>query len=135
MAKVIGLKKYTDRLARLASPVKNKDILAALYSVGQSIEIDAEISITAGSVSGKDHLPSLPGQPPNADTRHLDTNIETRIEKKYPPTVVVESKASYSAALEFGTTKMTERPFMRPAVKKNRKNVVKGVAAVVRRKT
>lgn len=127
-----GVKEFVQRLGRMRGSKKNAQIVAALYSIGQRIELDAEISITEGSVSGKGHVPSLPGQPPNADTRHLDTNIETRIESRYPPTVTVESLAEYSAALEYGTSRMAERPFMRPALEKNRALVKRGVAAAIR---
>lgn len=122
-----GAKAFSDRLKRLASSKKNSQVVAALYSIGQRIELDAELSITAGSVSGAGHVPSLPGEPPNADTRHLDTNIETLISKRYPPTVTVVSHAEYSAALEYGTANMVERPFMRPALEKNRKDIPKAV--------
>lgn len=133
MARITGLKNVLQKLQRMRGSQKNAQVVAALYSIGQRIELDAEISITAGSISGKDHVPSLPGQPPNADTRHLDTNIETYIQSRYPPTVHVESRAEYSAALEYGTSKMAERPFMRPALQKNSKEVGRAVASAVRK--
>lgn len=130
MATVKGMDKHLKRL-RAAADVA-KDVTAALYSAGQDIELDAEHSITAGSISGRGHIPSLPGQPPNADTRTLDSNIETTVQAQNPPTVHVTSHAPYSAALEFGTSKMAERPFMRPATEKNRKKVGQKVAAAVK---
>lgn len=133
MAIITGARNFINRLARMRGSKKNSQIVAALYSIGQRIELDAEISITAGSVSGAGHEPSLPGQPPNADTRHLDTNIETLIIARYPPTVTVESHAEYSAALEYGTEHMEERPFMRPALEKNRALIAKGVQSAIRK--
>lgn len=115
---------YKGAVARLRNAkADGKAIVQKLYAAGQLIEAEAERSITEGSVSGKNHVPSLPGQPPNADTRFLDSNIETTIVAVSPPTVHVTSKAPYSAALEFGTSKMVERPFMRPATKKYRSKV------------
>lgn len=108
------------------------NVLRALYAGGQLIELEAERSITQGSISGAGHVPSSPGQPPNADTRLLDTSIDTIIAKAAPPIVHVRSNAPYSAPLEFGTSKMAERPFMRPAAKKKRSAVVDLVAAAVR---
>jgi HK97 gp10 family phage protein len=122
-AQIIGDDKHRKRLNGMAAN-SARDLLAALYAAGQLIEVEAEISITNGSISGKGHVPSLPGEPPNADTRHLDTNIETTIEARDPPTVVVTSHAAYSAALEFGTSRMAERPFMRPAVAKKRAEAI-----------
>lgn len=125
-----GLDKHVKRLQNMRKAARQ--VTSALYAAGQDIELDAERSITEGSVSGPGHIPSLPGQPPNRDTGHLDTNIETTVEAQNPPTVHVTSHAEYSAALEYGTSKMAERPFMRPATEKNRKNVSSKVAAAVR---
>ncbi|WP_266030407.1 HK97-gp10 family putative phage morphogenesis protein [Brucella intermedia] len=127
---VKGLDKHVKRLQNMRKAAMQ--VTGALYAAGQDIELDAERSITEGSVSGAGHIPSLPGQPPNRDTGHLDTNIETTVEAQNPPTVHVTSHAEYSAALEYGTSKMAERPFMRPATEKNRKNVSSKVAEAVR---
>ncbi len=127
---VKGLDKHVKRLQNMRKAARH--VTGALYAAGQDIELDAERSITEGSVSGAGHVPSLPGQPPNRDTGHLDTNIETTVEAQNPPTVHVTSHAEYSAALEYGTSKMAERPFMRPATEKNRKNVSNRVAETVR---
>lgn len=127
---VKGLNKHVKRLQNMRKAARQ--VTGALYAAGQDIELDAERSITEGSVSGAGHVPSLPGQPPNRDTGHLDTNIETTVEAQNPPTVHVTSHAEYSAALEYGTSKMAERPFMRPATEKNRKNVYSKVAETVR---
>lgn len=127
---VKGLDKHVKRLQNMRKAARQ--VTGALYAAGQDIELDAERSITEGSVSGAGHVPSLPGQPPNQDTGHLDTNIETTVEAQNPPTVHVTSHAQYSAALEYGTSKMAERPFMRPATEKNRKKVSSKVAEAVR---
>lgn len=121
-------KSHSDRLKRMAQRTP-RQVAAKLYEAGQLIELDAERSITAGSVSGINHVPSAPGQPPNADTRKLDSNIETSVGG--PGLVIVESKAEYSAALEYGTSRMEARPFMRPAVERNRRKVVELVGDAV----
>jgi len=130
MAKITGADRHARRLKNMRNVAK--DVTAALYAAGQDIELDAERSITAGSISGKGHIPSLPGEPPNRDTGDLDRNIETSIQTQSPPTVHVTSHMPYSAALEYGTSKMAERPFMRPATEKNRGKVGQKVAAAVR---
>jgi HK97 gp10 family phage protein len=127
---VKGSQRHAARLKAMRQV--SQQVTAALYSAGQDIELDAEQSITMGSVSGSGHVPSAPGQPPNADTRFLDSNIETTIEGQNPPTVHVTSNAPYSAALEYSTSKMAERPFMRPATEKNRAKVGRKVANAVR---
>lgn len=75
------------------------------------------------------HVPSNPGQPPKADTHTLDRNIETTIKSISPPVVRVTSNAPYGRDLEYGTSKMAERPYMRPAMAKYKGDVIKGIQA------
>lgn len=111
MAKVTdsGFRKRLQRMANIRTLTDR-----ALYAAGQAIEIHAEIGITSGSVSGKAHVASRPQEFPNADSRQLDTSIDTVVVG--PNRVDVVSNAPYSAFLEFGTSRMEARPFMRPSV-------------------
>lgn len=102
---------------------------SALYAGGQIIETEAELSIMAGAVSGKGHIASLPGEAPNNDTTTLVNNIETVLVA--PLKVEVSSNAPYAAALEFGTSRMGERPYMRPAVAKKRREATRLVRSAV----
>lgn len=133
MVKVIGADKFSDRLKRMSGARTKSLTDRALYAAGQLIEIEAERSITAGSISGPGHVPSAPGEAPNADTRLLDTSIFTVVVG--PNRVNVESTAPYAAALEFGTSRMAERPYMRPAVNKKRGEATELIAEAVRRST
>lgn len=125
-----GSEKHMARLRRMQADAP-RSVAGALYRAGQMIELEAERSITAGSVSGKGHVPSAPGQPPNRDTGRLDGAIDTVLIAQSPPTVEVTSRAPYSAALEYGTSKMAERPFMRPAALKSRDDVTRLVQEAV----
>lgn len=127
-------KHHSDRLKRMAKQTA-KEVVRALYLIGQQVELTAEKSITEGSVSGKGHVPSLPGQPPSNDTGVLANNIETTVVAQNPPTVHVTSHAPYSAFLEFGTSKMAERPFMRPAVAKHRGKIPAEISVAIRKIT
>lgn len=124
----MSLRNHQNRLRRMAQQA-SPAVTRALYVAGQLIENTAEGSITAGAVSGANHVPSAPGSPPNEDTGTLRRGIETRIGG--PNLVVVESKAPYSAALEFGTSRMAARPFMQPATEMNRDEVVRKVGAAM----
>jgi HK97 gp10 family phage protein len=128
MAKITGAGKVRQRLNRMAASRPLTD--RALYAAGQMIEIEAEISITRGSVSGAGHVPSKPGEPPNADTRLLDTSIHTTVAG--PGRVDVTSNAPYSAALEFGTSRMAARPFMGPAMRAKKAEAVELVRRAVK---
>lgn len=137
MVKITGADKVRAKLKNLASPEVAAQVTKALYVAGQQIEIEAERLITEGSVSGKMHVPSLPGQPPNADTRELDSNIETKIISNSTPTVHVEASAPHAIHLELGTSRMEARPFMKPAVNAKKDEalriVVDALAQIVRK--
>lgn len=132
MVKITGAKKHSDRLKRMARQEMKDDVYRALFAAGNLIETHAEQSITNGSVSGANHVPSAPGEPPNADTRLLDTSIETTGSKQKMK-VFVTSNAPYSLALEQGTSKMAARPFMGPAVRAKRGEAVELVRQAVSR--
>lgn len=111
----MGMKGKKEHLARLKALQGGAERAAGrvLFVGADMIKAAAQRSITAGSVSGKNHAPSKPGQPPNNDSGVLKNNIETAMIK--PLVAQVSSNAPYSAPLEFGTSRMASRPFMRPA--------------------
>lgn len=94
----------------------------ALFAGGEIIRAETAHLITLGAVSGKHHIPSLPGEPPNEDTGVLRTNIETT--QTAPLRVEVSSNAPYASYLEFGTSRMAPRPYMRPATRAKKDEVV-----------
>lgn len=106
-----------------------QDVAAIMQGVGEIVQVLAQISITDGSISSKGHIASLPGQPPNNDTGFLANNIE--VTQPEPLHVRVSSNAPYSAALEYGSSKMAARPFMAPAIGEATPEIQKVVAAAV----
>lgn len=124
MVKVTG--GFSARLGRIGGPGKVTRIGQALFAGGELVQTEAQISITRGAVSGKNHVPSAPGEPPNNDTGRLADNIETV--QVQPLKVEVSSNAPYSAALELGTSKMEARPFMGPAAQAKKDEVIALVA-------
>lgn len=130
MAENPGLRIHRNRLQRMRRA--QSDVYKSLYASGEIIRRDAADSIKAGAISGPLHVPSAPGEPPNADTHQLDLSIDVRVNPG-AKTVSVVSLAPYSAFLEFGTSKMAARPYMRPALERNRNRVVLGVVNAVNR--
>jgi hypothetical protein len=131
MGRLIGRKAHVARLKRLTGAGMEREVGKALFAAGNRIQVAAQISITEGAVSGKEHVPSRPGEAPNQDTGVLGNNIETvQIE---PLLVEVSSNAPYSAALELGTSRMEARPFMAPARDRERRNAEQLVAQAVKR--
>lgn len=126
-----GAKAHLNRLRKLSSPETTRQVGAALFAAGSVVATEAQISITRGAVSGKGHVPSAPGEAPNQDTGVLANNIE--VTQLTPLIVEISSNAPYSSPLEFGTSKMAARPFMRPARDKTRPEVEEMVKAAVRR--
>lgn len=133
MPRISGSKEFSGRLRAMAGREKVEEVGKALVAGGEMIDAEASHLITQGEVSGKFHVPSKPGEPPNEDTGILRTNIE--VHQVAPLRVQVSSNAPYAAALEFGTSKMAERPYMRPATERKRKEVVALVEAAVKRVT
>lgn len=129
MPKITGRDEASARLRGLAGKEKVQLVGRALFVAGDEIRAEASTLITRNAVSGKNHVPSLPGQPPNEDTGHLRGNIE--VEQTAPLRVQVSSNAEYSAALEYGTSKMAARPFMRPAVRNKRARITQLVGQAV----
>ena len=128
MVKIVGVNVHRARLARMRRV--SDPALIALYDQGETIRNDAANSIIEGSVSGPAHVPSAPGSPPNRDTGNLDKSIDVRINRSRK-TVSVIARAEYAAAQELGTSTLPARPFLRPALLRNKDRVVFGVVKAV----
>ena len=131
----IGAKAHLGRIKKLQGETMVREVGKALFAAGELIAVEAQISITAGAVSGKKHVASAPGQAPNQDSGTLAGNIETN--QVAPLVVEVSSNAPYAAPLEFGTSKMEARPYMAPARDAKRREVEqlvrRGVDSAVRK--
>lgn len=75
-----------------------------------------------GAIYGN-HTASTAGNPPNSDTGYLASNIFVKKDNNGEG-ASVESRADYSEALEFGTSKMGARPFLQPALEENRRKII-----------
>ena len=74
----------------------------------------------------RSHQASRAGEPPATDTGFLISQITTDVKQHTDGSVVgqIISAAPYSKHLEFGTTQMMARPFMQPALRKNKKRIL-----------
>ena len=72
------------------------------------------------------HTQSKPLNPPATDTGFLVSQITMNVKSQPDGSVVgqIISAAPYSKALEFGTINMQPRPFMQPALMKNKNKIV-----------
>lgn len=127
MAKFTGAQAHLKRLKAMDGRAQ-AEARKLVYALADMHATEAALSITAGAVSGKNHVPSLPGEPPNADTHVLDRSIH--VEEVGPLRANSVADADYAIPLEFGPN---ERPFMRPAADKVRKEADKLAKAAVKR--
>ena len=105
-----------------------------LGKAGMMVRNTAVQSILSGGKSGKvyekynprrTHKASAPGEAPASDTGNLVRNI--RVVQENKDLIKVESNASYSQFLEFGTSKMLARPFLFPATERSRPKIAQAV--------
>ena len=130
--KIDGLSSLKNKLLGLSRKMEEA-VMAGLFSAGLDIERDAKESVRQKGTGriykrgGVMHQASSAGNPPATDTGRLLNSITT-VQKTQEGVIEVKagggkSQVKYAAMLEFGTSKMAERPFMRPALLKNKKNV------------
>lgn len=131
MVKITGRGQHRARLNRIAGPEMVRQVGAALYAAGDIVAVEEARLITEGSVSGKGHVPSSPGQPPRADTHLLDRSIETVLVR--PLEVQVQTSAPYAVPLQFGTSKMAARPYADVALRNKRKEAVDLIQRAVKK--
>lgn len=110
---------------------------AVIEEAADAVKAEAQNSITRGAVSGAGHVPSAPGQPPNEDSGFLRSKIS--VARTGLLSAEIRSEAEYAAALEFGSSKVAARPYLRPARDKEAAGAIKaGIAKMnkqIRRKT
>lgn len=128
-----GVEAHKKRLRKLRGPAMIRAVTAEIYGAAKDIANDAALSITTGATSGKNHEPSAPGTPPNADSGVLDRSIDAAITGPLKAEVVAD--APYAAAQEFGSDKLglPERPYLRPAAERGRAGATRRVVDAVNR--
>ena len=126
---------HIARLQRLAGERVLAEVGQALVVGAEMIAADAKFSIIDGAISGSGHVPSLPGQPPNADTHDLDESIHVGdlIETDRAIQTAVIADSDHAAAMELGTSLVLPRPYMVPATERNRDGVLGKVVAALNR--
>jgi len=130
MARVSGAKRHSTRLKNLRRGIRREAGRAIFVGAGM-LETEARRLIVAGAVQGKHHVPSAPGQPPHRDTGQLDQSIVALRTSQLKSKVQVN--APHGLPLEFGTSRMVERPFLKPATKNTRRAITKLVRRAARR--
>lgn len=140
MIKVTGINQLIKNLTRFgvnvdlaiergvmatAMLVRN-DAVKSIQKVSQGEQVTR---YRAGGAS-YNHTTSAKGQAPNTDTGKLVASIAT---EKRSDGVYVGSSVEYAPHLEFGTNKMDARPWLKPALEKNKGELDNLVAKEINR--
>lgn len=134
-----GADKHRARLRRLAGPGVRASVKGVVYTAADICAKEAAVSITTGSAGGKvkgskhEHIRSLPGEAPNNEDGDLAASIHVEPVDDLQANVVAD--APHAVPLEFGTSKMQPRPFLHPAARKTRPEMLKLLGTVARNLT
>lgn len=131
MSNVEGLDQLNATLAKLGKQA-GRFSMSAYIAGGKLVESDAKRSIqnqTGGETVTRyrsgggsyQHTASAPNDAPNTDTGRLVSSINTEPTKD---AVFVGTSLGYGKYLEFGTTNMGERPWLSPALDKNKQTII-----------
>lgn len=131
MSNIEGLSELNATLKKLSRDA-GKFSVSAYIAGGKLVESDAKKSIqkkTSGETvtryrnggAGYQHQASSENDAPNTDTGRLVSSINTEPTKD---AVFVGTSLEYGKYLEFGTKDMGERPWLTPALDKNKQNII-----------
>jgi HK97 gp10 family phage protein len=129
--KVEGMDQLNATLKKLKKDA-GKFSMSAYIAGGKLVETDAKKSIQSKSPgksvkryreggSSSNHIASSEGNAPNTDTGRLVSSINT---EPADEAVFVGTSLEYGKFLEFGTSAMGERPWLIPALNKNKKTII-----------
>ena len=97
------------------------DFAGAIDRFAKKLSLDLKREVQQSWTGGSS---SPPNRPPARQSGDLNRSIYARTEKQGTRTkIVVGSDEDYAAALEFGTSKMQPRPFLRPVLNKADKKI------------
>jgi len=108
-----------------ATAINLRAMTAAALLLERNIKIDLSKKGT-GRQYGK-HQASAPGKPPAPDTGILRSSMIHEIEKSRDVIdgyVGVERSVEYALYMELGTKNIVPRPYLRPAITRNRKKIL-----------
>lgn len=126
-----GLQQFQERISKAPDKAADATELAMkAFVVKVKREVKDSLNErekTTGSRGGKIYIPSEPGTPPHKRTGHLFKSVYNRVNRLSKMVIqgivgdnaLSDDEYAYPIALEFGTSKMPMRPYLRPVVDKN----------------
>lgn len=93
-----------------------------------------DITYYSGKNGNIEHHPSLPGNPPAPDSGNLRESIHYTVDADSGeiPFARVGTDVEYGKHLEFGTTNILPRPWLKPAIEKNINKIRKLMRGVLK---
>lgn len=135
--RIDGMEFLQRNLDRLSDEVKEQ-IAEAIKDGAESIQKTAQESIKSGAKSGKvyktsrgKHQTAAPGQPPAEYTGKLRKSIKIKYSQR-GLVAEVGSKAPHAHILEYGTKRQKKRPFMFPALLKERPKIERAIQKIAK---
>ncbi len=129
MTRITGVDQHLRRLTQRAKAVR-QEVGKAVVVAAELVAAEAVASITADWISGPDHVPSDPGEPPNADTGRLHRAIDVVRRESCRPTW---SRPRLMPISNSAPPARRPSPISRPATAKKREDAVALIVQAVRR--
>jgi len=126
-----NLKKFNKSLDNAFKRGTKTNVKRAVFNSANAVRNTAIESIRSGNKSGRIykrgdviHRASAPGEAPATDTGFLINQITTEVKTKKSKVIgQIIASAPYAKHLEFGTSNMMARPYMQPALDKNKDKI------------
>lgn len=136
--------------------VGDKELIAKLKGKDNEITREIEKALKRGAIlvegdvkksmrgTGTPHTPSEPGQPPAREFGKLAASITHEVKKDLGGDIEARvgirggtepDTKNYGLFLEFGTSRMAKRPFLKPALAKNIKTITNMISRAIKRVT
>lgn len=126
MPALTGDKNWLAHLRRAANLDKQVDAWA--MEGAEVIAAEARALVDEGGIPSPNHIVSNPGDAPNTDSGNLVAHTNAEKLPEIGQAAVISDATndgySYSLGLEFGNSRVYERPFLRPATANRRKHVL-----------
>ena len=127
-----NLKAFQNKLKKRIVENPEKELMHLVQRSTTLVEGTAKESILSGGTGityqkynpRRQHTASAEGEPPASDTGFLVGSISSNLKKRGTSVVgQIIASASYAPHLEFGTSTIRPRPFMQPALERNRPKI------------
>ena len=127
-----NLKAFQNKLKKRIVENPEKELMHLVQRSTTLVEGTAKESILSGGTGityqkynpRRQHTASAEGEPPASDTGFLVGSISSNVKKQGTAVVgQIIASASYAPHLEFGTSTIRPRPFMQPALERNRPKI------------